>query len=103
MRAANNGISAGIDAYGRILARLGLNVRGVIDVGLPAAVAADAVCAPWAIGYFSCFGVGSRCSRHLGRRASAEIVRIAVICGYRICDGVPEVDALHVCTYQLCS
>jgi apolipoprotein N-acyltransferase len=35
MRAANNGISAGIDAYGRILARLDLNVRGAIDVGLP--------------------------------------------------------------------
>jgi apolipoprotein N-acyltransferase len=39
MRAANNGISAGIDPYGRILARLGLNVRGVIDVELPAAAA----------------------------------------------------------------
>ncbi|MEZ0304380.1 MAG: apolipoprotein N-acyltransferase [Hyphomicrobiaceae bacterium] len=37
MRAANNGISAGIDPYGRMLARLGLNVRGVIDVELPAA------------------------------------------------------------------
>jgi apolipoprotein N-acyltransferase len=35
MRAANNGISAGIDAYGRILARLDLDVRGVIDLRLP--------------------------------------------------------------------
>jgi apolipoprotein N-acyltransferase len=39
MRAANNGISAGIDGYGRILARLGLDARGVIDVALPAALA----------------------------------------------------------------
>jgi apolipoprotein N-acyltransferase len=38
MRAANNGISAGVDGYGRILARLGLDVRGVIDVALPAAL-----------------------------------------------------------------
>jgi apolipoprotein N-acyltransferase len=37
MRAANNGISAGVDAYGRILAWIGLNARGVIDVDLPAA------------------------------------------------------------------
>ena len=39
MRAANNGISAGVDGYGRILARLGLDVRGVIDVALPTALA----------------------------------------------------------------
>jgi apolipoprotein N-acyltransferase len=38
VRAANNGISAGIDGHGRILARLGLDVRGAIDVGLPAAL-----------------------------------------------------------------
>jgi apolipoprotein N-acyltransferase len=35
MRAANNGISAAIDGYGRILARLDLNVRGAVDVALP--------------------------------------------------------------------
>ncbi|KAB2916277.1 MAG: apolipoprotein N-acyltransferase [Hyphomicrobiaceae bacterium] len=40
MRVANNGISAAIDGYGRVLARLDLNARGVIDVGLPAALAA---------------------------------------------------------------
>jgi apolipoprotein N-acyltransferase len=35
IRAANNGISAVVDAQGRILAQLPLNARGVIDSGLP--------------------------------------------------------------------
>jgi len=39
IRAANNGVSAAFDPYGRILGRLGLNVRGVIDVPLPTALA----------------------------------------------------------------
>jgi len=38
VRAANTGISAVIDPYGRILKRLGLGVRGVIDSGLPKAL-----------------------------------------------------------------
>jgi apolipoprotein N-acyltransferase len=38
IRAANNGVSAAIDGNGRILARLGLDVRGVIDVALPVAL-----------------------------------------------------------------
>jgi apolipoprotein N-acyltransferase len=39
VRSANNGISAVIDGRGRILAMLGLNARGVIDSGVPAALA----------------------------------------------------------------
>jgi len=35
MRAANNGISAAVDPYGRVLARLDLNAVGVLDEPLP--------------------------------------------------------------------
>jgi apolipoprotein N-acyltransferase len=38
VRAANNGISAIIDGYGRVRARLELDARGVIDSGLPVAL-----------------------------------------------------------------
>lgn len=38
IRAANNGISAVVDPYGRPLQTLGLNVRGVIDSPLPEAL-----------------------------------------------------------------
>ena len=38
IRAANNGVSAAYDAYGRSLGRMDLDVRGVVDVALPAAL-----------------------------------------------------------------
>src|SRR5262249_15387323 len=38
VRAANNGISAAVDPYGHIMARLDVDTRGTIDVGLPAAL-----------------------------------------------------------------
>jgi apolipoprotein N-acyltransferase len=39
VRAANTGISAVIDPVGRIVAQLGLGIEGVLDSGLPAAMA----------------------------------------------------------------
>jgi apolipoprotein N-acyltransferase len=38
IRAANNGVSAAFDGYGRMLGRIDLDVRGVIDVALPVAL-----------------------------------------------------------------
>ena len=35
IRAANTGISAGFDAYGRELGRIGLNESGYLDLRLP--------------------------------------------------------------------
>jgi apolipoprotein N-acyltransferase len=46
VRAANNGISAMIDAHGRVVASLDLNVQGVIDAPIPP-VAAPPPYARW--------------------------------------------------------
>jgi apolipoprotein N-acyltransferase len=38
VRAANTGISAVVDPFGRVVARLGLGLEGVLDSGLPSAI-----------------------------------------------------------------
>lgn len=38
VRAANNGVSAVVDAQGRVIAMLNLNARGVVDSGIPTAL-----------------------------------------------------------------
>jgi apolipoprotein N-acyltransferase len=51
IRAANNGISAVVDASGRVLFMLGINVRGTIDSGVPVARSAP----PYAVAGDSIF------------------------------------------------
>ena len=56
VRAANNGISAAVDGYGRILARLDLDVRGTIDVVLPPALSPPPYARFGDAIFFSCSG-----------------------------------------------
>ena len=83
VRAANNGISAAIDGYGRILARLDLNARGTVDVALPAALAPP----PYArLGDMSSFSASVAC------RALAVAVILAARCAPRGCEKPGNLD-----------
>ena len=72
-RAANTGISAVIDAYGRILAEIGLGEKGVIDAELAQSGPADAVRA--VRNHSRNLGVGT-CDSRLARlsRASIDVI-----------------------------
>ncbi len=51
VRAANNGISALVDPYGRVVAKLNLNERGVVDVSVPVVAPAPLLCTLWRLDF----------------------------------------------------
>ncbi len=73
VRAANNGVSAVFDGYGRVIARLDLNAIGVLDVALPQALAVTPFehirDAGWAVGSLLLLAVSAVLSRIQGRFA----------------------------------
>ena len=64
IRAANNGISAAVDGYGRVLGRLDLDVRGVIDVPLPVALQPPLYARFGDLLFFTLWLLGGGHSRH---------------------------------------
>jgi len=71
VRSANNGVSAVIDAYGHVLARLDLNAVAMLDSGLPAALAptffervGDGAFGALALSLLAIVVLGSRYNRH---------------------------------------
>ncbi len=76
IRVANNGITGVIDSYGRILSRLDLNVRGVIDTHIPGSRAAPIYArfgdALFLILWLAGLGMLLACLRKRGRRSSAQ-------------------------------
>jgi apolipoprotein N-acyltransferase len=71
VRAANNGVSAVIDSYGRVLARLDLNAVGVLDAPLPKALAPtlyermrDRIFWALVLALLAAIGIVSRFDRH---------------------------------------
>ena len=59
VRVANTGISGVVDAYGRVTARLGLGLEGIVDANLPVAVETPTPFARWgnAITWIAVIGI----------------------------------------------
>ena len=73
MRAANTGISAGFDAFGRELGRLGMDRAGVLDLALPGPLPPTPF-ARWGLLIPFLLALGAVGSGFLGRRVSSPIM-----------------------------
>ena len=83
VRAANNGISAAIDGYGRILARIELNARGTIDVALPVALSPPPYARLGDTIFFALWLVGAAWWRLAISGAKVQSLRIETLCPTR--------------------
>jgi apolipoprotein N-acyltransferase len=74
VRAANNGISAVVDGYGRVLAALGLDETGVVDAALPRKVTGTTLYGRFGDTMFGLLALGLLVGAALSerRRGSAE-------------------------------